>query len=106
MKSYLPEELWGHIHLFLNLDEFCWPCKIEYRIRRYVTFSVRLNSAKPLYNFRNLYKGCVVTDCTASRGAQLARGAEFFYCNHHARWYLNYPPMELDKWRAIRSLRA
>jgi len=83
---YLPEELWGYIHLFLNLDEFCWPCKIEYRIRRFVTFNVRLNSAKPLYKFRNLYKGCVVTDCTASRGAF----KDFVvspYCVQHACMY-------------------
>lgn len=66
---YLPEEIWGHIHSFLSLSSFCWPCKVSIVIRRRICFDVRVSMSKPLYKFRNLYRSCVVDGCTASRGA-------------------------------------
>jgi len=65
----LPYECWGHIHTFLPIKEFCWPVRIPDVIRHKVAFYVRIARAKPLYKFQNLYRGCVVDDCDASRGA-------------------------------------
>ncbi len=65
----LPAECWGHIHTFLNISDFCWPNRVPNEIRRHVCFLVRISRAKPLYRFQNLYRCCVVDDCTASRGA-------------------------------------
>lgn len=66
----LPDEIWAHIHSYLPVKEFAWPCKISMQVRQITCFEVRCHRAKPLHGlFHNMYRYCVVEGCTASQGA-------------------------------------
>lgn len=83
---YLPYECWGHIHTFLSISEFCWPVYIPIEIRRRVCFEVRVSRALPLYRFHNLYSYCVVSGCTASRGAFRDLVVSPYCVQHACQW--------------------
>lgn len=82
----LPDECWGHIHTFLYINEFCWPVNVLEVVRQKAAFSVRLSRAKPLYKFQNLYRGCVVEDCDASRGAFRDFVVSPYCVQHACQW--------------------
>ena len=67
---FLPEDCWIHIHTYLKIQDYCWPCYVAPKLRKYTTFCARLTRAKPLHGlFTNIYQSCVINGCNASREA-------------------------------------
>ena len=99
---YLPDEIWAHIHFFLTIKEFCWPRKIPKYLRKKTFFVVRCSNARPLHSlFTNVYRYCVVEECTASRGAFRDLIVSPYCVQHACEWscprilYFRNPNLEV-----------